>query len=67
MKIKYLTIALAMVLIPPALAEEKEACSTDQIQDSPNLLLTIVTIPFKMVVALTYGPRCLLANIPKNE
>lgn len=68
MKIKALLLAAAMITAPAAMADDDgmDHCATDTIKRESNPILEIITIPFKMVFVLTYGPRCLIESIPKN-
>ena len=68
MKTKALLLAIAMTVAQAAGADDGvDECATDTIERASNPILEVINIPFKMVLAMTYGPRCLLDNIPKNE
>ena len=64
---KAVILALSLTLSSPVFAEEKKKCDTDEIPPSPHIFIEAVTIPFKMIAAVTFGPRCLLEQIPKIE
>ena len=55
---------LSMAVISPAFA--KTECKTE-LEESKNLLLNVVTIPFKVVMTFLHLPRCVIANFPVNE
>ena len=61
----FAAVALSASLSLPA-AAENEKCHTE-LENSPNLLVNVVTIPFKVVMAFLHLPRCIVANFPTEE
>ena len=62
----FAAVALSASLSLPAAAAENEKCHTE-LENSPNLLVNVVTIPFKVVMAFLHLPRCIVANFPTEE
>ncbi|MCH9705439.1 MAG: hypothetical protein K0U15_04865 [Proteobacteria bacterium] len=67
MKTKFIFFAFVLTMAQSAFAEEKVTCPTDIFEEPSNPIIALITIPFKLPAVLTFGPRCLIANIPKNE
>ena len=44
----------------------KKKCTTE-LKDHKNLIVNLVTIPFKMVATFSHLPRCLIDHFPVNE
>ena len=59
-------VALSASLSLPAAAEEDKKCHTE-LEESPNLLVNVVTIPFKVVMAFLHLPRCVIDHFPTEE
>ena len=69
MKKTMLNIIAAAALslaVAPALADEEKKCTTE-LKDHKNLIVNLVTIPFKMVATFSHLPRCLIDHFPVNE
>ena len=61
-------LLIAILSAGPAIADDGvDECATDTIKASPNPLISIISFPFKVVVALSYPVRCALDSIPKND
>ncbi len=68
-KISVLLFAAALAAAP-ATADDNDgvdSCDTNVIQKSPNIIISILSFPFKVAVAVSYPVRCALDSIPKNK
>lgn len=66
-----LLLATAMTLSQIAAAGEHESkCDPNEmprVEQSPRYFFELILLPARAAAGFTWGPRCLLKSIPKNE
>ena len=61
-------LLIAILSASPVIADDGvDECATDTIKASPNPLISIISFPFKVVVALSYPFVALLTASPKTN